>query len=143
MQNPAGADDLVKLIPDLSDWNQVGSALIKNRNCLHFQKVVKDMDKTSTYDFYVSADQDQAPVRLVMDGYNFVFGSHPDIYIMDYDVYRPNYVNEHEFDLPSLCKNASQGTGISARRNAHLLRALLPYERDVDALFDHHTSRVR
>lgn len=141
MQNPGSADDLVAMVPDLTDgWNQVGVEMKNNLAVLHFQKVVKELNSlNSTYDFYVTPDG--TPVELIMFGFDYVFGSHPDLYILRYDSFKAGYVNDKEFIVPDLCKQAVEGTGVSARRNTQQLRALLPYKRDVDTLFNEHLGR--
>lgn len=61
---------------------------------------------TNSYRFYVNS-RTGAPLRLHMRGFNFVLGSHPDEYVIHYDHYMPNVVNEQHFNVPALCSGKS------------------------------------
>jgi len=65
-------------------------------------------NKTGIYNFYADSNTGD-PVQFYMNGVNIIFDSHPDIYIINYSNYVPNYVNETEFQVPSLC-NTTQVT---------------------------------
>jgi len=56
------------------------------------------------YDMYISVTG--APVQLYLNGVDFIFDSHPDIYVMDYGLYLPDYLDEKAFAVPALCQNA-------------------------------------
>ena len=47
-----------------------------------------------------------------MAGYDYVFGSHPDIYILDFDVFIPGYDSPGEFEPPRVCDSAQVGNGV-------------------------------
>jgi len=101
-----GSGPLVTLLPDLSTWTYQGQSLINGKHCDNWQQTVTDLNVTAVYNMYVNPSNNY-PVQLVLNGYDFVFGSHPDIYIMNYDVYRPNWVNASVFTEPELCQNTS------------------------------------
>jgi len=84
-------------------------------------------------------DQNDNPVELHLNGYDFVFGSHPDIYIMKYDNYMPNFVNDSVFDAPALCNSESKPSNIHrARATLGLVNVLTPPKSEDP--FDHFIS---
>lgn len=99
-----GEIDLTTLFPDLSSYENLGSTTINGQNVNDYRLVMTNYSETATYDFYVTPAG--VPVRLVLDGVDFVFDSHPDVYIMDYQVYTPNFVNDTVFAVPEICNNA-------------------------------------
>eukprot|EP00698_Gefionella_okellyi_P008361 TRINITY_DN206_c0_g1_i1.p1 TRINITY_DN206_c0_g1~~TRINITY_DN206_c0_g1_i1.p1 ORF type:complete len:545 (-),score=129.87 TRINITY_DN206_c0_g1_i1:23-1432(-) len=125
LQSNGSTDDLINVLPDLTNWSYLGQTTLGSIVVDHWQQVVKNFNKTNTYDFYVDGTN-SIPIKLVLTGYDFVFGSHPDIYIMDYDVWMPEYANDKEFVAPHLCDSGLKGNGVSAVRNAHYLRILQP-----------------
>ncbi len=54
--------------------------------------------KNNTYKLYVRNDT-MAPVMLHFVGYDRLFGSHYDEYIVEYDSFMPRLENETVFDL--------------------------------------------
>jgi len=134
VQNITGdSSSLVTLLPDLSSWTFMGTKLIHGFNCNNWQKKVKNFNTTAEYNMYINA-ADNTPVQLHLFGYDFIFGSHPDIYIMDYKVYKPNFVNQSAFDEPDLCDNAQINTraNFRAQKILGLLDTLTPLSDDVD-----------
>lgn len=72
----------------------------------------------SYYTMYVNNGN---PVRLLMQGINFIMGSHPDVYIFDYHVFRGNISNAN-FDVPDICLNQNlASTPVLKRRSAYRL----------------------
>jgi len=98
-----GNGSLTTLLPDLSLWSYQGVTIKNNVAVDIWEQVVTNYNVTATYKMYVNVSNGN-PVQLYLKGYDFVFGSHPDIYIMDYDVYLPNHVTDDEFAEPQLCK---------------------------------------
>lgn len=64
---------------EANGWKLINSTSEQN----HYQKVVKNEERESTYDFY-SAAKDGTPQQLHMLGYDFVLGSHYDEYVIEY-----------------------------------------------------------
>eukprot|EP01101_Sappina_pedata_P012361 TRINITY_DN8472_c0_g1_i1.p1 TRINITY_DN8472_c0_g1~~TRINITY_DN8472_c0_g1_i1.p1 ORF type:complete len:541 (+),score=133.61 TRINITY_DN8472_c0_g1_i1:3-1625(+) len=90
-----------------STWTYQGVDVINGIKCDWWQMITINYNQTGTYNFYADA-QSGDPVRFWMDGVNIIFQSHPDIYVIDYSRYVPNYANETEFQLPSLCDGVSE-----------------------------------
>jgi hypothetical protein len=121
----SGNGSLVTLLPDLSTWDYKGQILFRNLPCEHYQYVNKAGSKVNTYDFYYVTDAD-VPVRFEMIGYNIVWGSHYDHYIVDFGLYLPGVDVPGAFDPPALCKGAAEGSRAAARRGMLQLTQLYP-----------------
>ena len=134
---------MVTLLPDLSDWTYIGQKFKDNIKCDVFQKVVTNFNRTDTFKMYTTSAGGQ-PYELHINGYDFVFGSHPDIYIMKYEVFKPNWVNETVFNPPSLCNNAKPSTKNSMYRARSILARsglVVPQKQSQDH-FDHFVAKV-
>eukprot|EP01125_Pyxidicula_operculata_P001322 TRINITY_DN11217_c0_g1_i1.p1 TRINITY_DN11217_c0_g1~~TRINITY_DN11217_c0_g1_i1.p1 ORF type:complete len:567 (-),score=155.92 TRINITY_DN11217_c0_g1_i1:78-1553(-) len=141
-------ETLPTLLPDISTWTYVGTAVVHGRNCNYWQQQVTTLNVTATYTMYIEG---QRPVQLIMQGYDFLFGSHPDLYILDYSTYYPGFVDEDQFDPPLLCTNSNaQAPSHRMLARTKTMLGLLnyivkPYQSenvDIDALsFDHFTLK--
>lgn len=69
-----------------------------------------------------AAGKSPVPYRLTMMGYDFLFGSHPDIYILDYTSFSPT-VDPSVFTPPSLCQQAKPSPRTFAR--ASVMRGII------------------
>lgn len=109
-----GNGPLTTLLPDLSDWIFRGIEKKHGVQCNVWEQIVTNFNKTATYKMYVNAAND-FPVELHLNGYDFVFGSHPDVYIMSFKQYKPNFYEADVFEAPALCNDstvpASQNSG--------------------------------
>ncbi len=99
-------------VPDLTGFKLQGDAVqVNDQMCDSWQLEVTTLNKTSTYNFYVSRTTGQA-VRYQMMGYDSLIGSHFDLYQLDYE----NLTNiasfpEGIFDQPALQCGAFPGPG--------------------------------
>jgi C1A family cysteine protease len=116
-----GSGSLEQMLPDLSaNWTYSGTKNINGVMCNTWQQVKQNLNKTNYYTFYLDVS-DNTPVQLYLYGYDFVFGSHPDIYIMDFDSYVPSIENASVFDEPTICRtNTAQNPGVFYRARASL-----------------------
>lgn len=117
-----GAGPMVTLLPDLSTWSYQGVHNIDGTPCTAWETSVKDLNRTAVYVMFVNQATD-SPVQLILSGYDFVFGSHPDVYVFNYANYTPNYVDDSLLEEPSLCSNGSAIENTQARTlraKAHL-----------------------
>lgn len=95
-------DELTNVLPDVSSWTYNGTATL-NHVTAHLWTLEECMgQKVNHYKFYAKADG--TPVRLELLGYNFVFGSHYDMYVFDYESYQPGAVPVDVFEAPTHCK---------------------------------------
>ena len=129
--NTSGA--YVMLLPDLSaNWNYGGIKTLKvngqDVSVNVWTNTSKQFDFTNQYAFYTST-ADGSPVRLDMYGYDFIWDSHPDKYILEYTKFSPGIANKNVFNLPALCDNPviiGGGNGPTAddasRLDTHLAR---------------------
>lgn len=53
--------------------------------------------------YRANSTSEPRPIRLVMNGVDFIFDSHPDIYILDYNAYTPNWNEERAYIPPGSC----------------------------------------
>jgi len=122
---------LQTVLPDLTGWQWVSD----KDGIRDFQKNVTSLGRKSVYTMSVRL-HDGAPHRLVLEGYDFLFGSHPDLYIMRYHSYRVG-VKAFNFEVPRLCDKAHSSPRTSARAEAMtgLIRSIVD-ARDSSHSFD-------
>ncbi|PRP87432.1 counting factor associated protein [Planoprotostelium fungivorum] len=138
-QQPLGGDGgLTTVLPDLSTWDYAGVEAIKGSNCHKYVQIVKNGNTTANYNFYVDA-KTMEPVQIYLFGYDFIFGSHPDIYILDFIEYDAGLVSDQVFNAPGVCKKQDRlvveekpnGRGaIRARGRLGQLSVFSPVETD-------------
>lgn len=63
-QSAGSSDDLVNVLPDLSAWTYMGQDNLNGSVLDHWQQVVKNLNKTNTYDFWMDGTN-VIPVKLV------------------------------------------------------------------------------
>eukprot|EP01116_Phalansterium_solitarium_P008750 TRINITY_DN22712_c0_g1_i1.p1 TRINITY_DN22712_c0_g1~~TRINITY_DN22712_c0_g1_i1.p1 ORF type:complete len:543 (+),score=146.50 TRINITY_DN22712_c0_g1_i1:426-2054(+) len=128
MPNITGDGPMTTVLPDLTNWSFNGTTSIEHVKANQWITSVTNLNKTANYSMWTSI-KDGKPLRLVLNGYDFIFGSHPDIYIFDYSEYHPNVVNASVFDMPAECANVSTSPatrGLRARALLGQLSALTP-----------------
>jgi hypothetical protein len=75
-----------------------------------------------------------------MNGVNIIFDSHPDIYIINYNQYTPNYVNETEWDVPSLCNNMSATADKETLADTHIARRVKEFFDSIREIVSSHET---
>jgi len=129
---------LVNLFPDLFDYSlKNGTTEVNNIQVQQWQLSFANWSANATYDMYISTTG--VPIQLYLAGVDYIFDSHPDIYIMDYGLYLPNYVDEKAFEIPTLCQNAAQAStaprgGFAQKLFSALVRPSLFKAKPVDEL---------
>eukprot|EP00771_Trimastix_marina_P002279 gnl/Trimastix_PCT/340.p1 GENE.gnl/Trimastix_PCT/340~~gnl/Trimastix_PCT/340.p1 ORF type:complete len:487 (-),score=170.93 gnl/Trimastix_PCT/340:103-1563(-) len=91
-----------QLLPDLSDWKYFGIEDVRGIPCYHYNKEVHQGQKTNHNQFFVNVETG-APVQYVMRGYDVVFGSHYDLYVLDFYKYIPDFVHANHSTPSELC----------------------------------------
>jgi len=117
---------LTTVLPDLSTWTYAGKEAVKGSDCHKYVSVVKNGNTTANYNFFVDAHT-MEPKQIYLFGYDFVFGSHPDIYILDFIEFDSGLVSDQVFNAPGVCKKSDR-THINtptAKRAAHRARGRL------------------
>lgn len=100
---------LVNLFPDLSGYSLLSEQTeINNILVNQYELSFKNWSAQATYDMYITSSG--VPIQLYLDGVDYIFDSHPDIYVMDYGLYLPNYYDKNAFAIPTLCQNAEVST---------------------------------
>lgn len=114
---PLGSDDTyTELLPVLdSTWTYRGHS--SNGQHLVWEKRETMFNFTNVYKMHVHKIE-QRPVRLHMVGFNFVLGSHPDEYIIDYRQYQPGSVDQSAFSIPAICSGAKTNPNALFRARA-------------------------
>jgi len=113
---------LLSLFPDLDEWVFSGNAMVDNLMVEDWRLSIVNYSKSAQYDFFFTNNSAYpVPVQLYLNGVDFVFDSHPDVYIMDYGLYLPNYVDEMVFKVPEICQNAREIPMSEMRRGAALM----------------------
>eukprot|EP01094_Clydonella_sp_ATCC50884_P028884 TRINITY_DN8820_c0_g1_i5.p1 TRINITY_DN8820_c0_g1~~TRINITY_DN8820_c0_g1_i5.p1 ORF type:complete len:543 (-),score=133.95 TRINITY_DN8820_c0_g1_i5:33-1661(-) len=113
-----------------SAWSYEGQSKVNGVLCNAWKNVTTVLGYDNTYTLYAAAE-DARPVRLEMLGYDFVFGSHPDLYVLDYLLYEPRNVNGAVFVQPSICPDNytfNPSGGPSRHRRAAMLNRLTQRE---------------
>ncbi|KAJ5068233.1 hypothetical protein M0811_12460 [Anaeramoeba ignava] len=129
---------LVGMFPDLSTWTYIGVGVARGFKCNVWEYIYQPpgYNKTNVYHFYVDFNTN-SPVQYHMLGYDIVFGSHFDEYVMDYYSYIPNQVNPNAFVLPAICNNASSHPEHKFGRNSLHFKKLTPLKSsNSETLFD-------
>ncbi|KAJ5077270.1 hypothetical protein M0811_00590 [Anaeramoeba ignava] len=118
---------LIPMFPDLTQWTYIGQNVVRGFLCDSWQWIYTPdgFNKTNVYNFYVDTSSGQ-PIQYHMLGYDVVFGSHFDEYVLDYYTYIPNYVDPNAFTLPSICDHPHNNIPHQFGRNSRLLKKLFP-----------------
>ncbi|KAJ5073926.1 hypothetical protein M0811_08199 [Anaeramoeba ignava] len=97
--------NLPNVLPNLTDsaWVYMGESVVRGIHCYYWQMNITEYNKSNSYTFYTDADGN--PVRYLLHGYNIVFHSHYDIYILDYYSYEPNVNDANCYDIPPICNS--------------------------------------
>lgn len=102
MTDLATGDDFVYVLPKMDPAKWIYKGYHANGQQRFWEWTDVKYNFTNTYRFYVNAHNNH-PLRLHMRGFNFVFGSHPDEYVIHYEHYSPNVVHDQHFNVPALC----------------------------------------
>lgn len=86
-------------LPDLTGFKNVGEKIYLDSAVNVWEKVEQVGYKKNTYVMWVEKYHND-PVRYEMMGYDTLFGSHYDKYIIDYIVYKKGPPDESHFDVP-------------------------------------------
>jgi len=128
-----GTNPLVNLIPDMTGYSFQGYARVNGWLVENWQLTTVNFNSTGTYNLYVYRRNETStpkPVRFVLQGVNTIFDSHPDVYIMDYNAYIPNFNEPDAFNIPALCnqENPFPRPSVSTfqRRLGYLARMFKP-----------------
>lgn len=63
---------------------------------------------------------------LINPGYDFLFGSHPDVYILDYLSFKPS-VASSEFNVPGLCVGSAKQMSFRSQERSKALLGLIKH----------------
>lgn len=107
-QSMQGTDSLVTVLPtDVSEWMYNGTAVVNGVQAYSYVQKVVNYGNTAYYTFYVDANGN--PVQFYLDGVDFIFDSHPDIYILNFDVFETDLTPyEYLFKVPPICSSAKE-----------------------------------
>eukprot|EP01027_Heterolobosea_sp_BB2_P007580 GEZU01011269.1.p1 GENE.GEZU01011269.1~~GEZU01011269.1.p1 ORF type:complete len:457 (+),score=176.32 GEZU01011269.1:140-1510(+) len=141
-----GSGLVTPMLPDFSNnasaWNFLGQTSLNSKPVYHWQQQIVNGTFTNVYDFYLSTDG-VTPVRFQLKGYDFIFGSHPDLYILDYLTFTPS-VNSNDFAIPKLCgvPNARQGDAQRMKAPLGLFAGIFPcHEDNIQCQFNQFTHK--
>jgi hypothetical protein len=115
---PPTSDPLPTVLPDLTGWQYTGIVTENSRSFESWQTSTTILGYTSNHTMLLYTGS-QRPYRLTMQGYDFLFGSHPDVYILDYSSFMPVAIPS-DFQVPDLCQKAKPSLRRAARANAML-----------------------
>jgi C1A family cysteine protease len=112
-----GQFPIVPIFPQLSGWALTNeTAHVDNIQVEQYSLKFSNWSANATYFMYVSPSG--VPVQLYLDGVDYIFDSHPDIYIMDYGLYLPEYVDEDIFTPPAICDGSRKVNSVPTQGNA-------------------------
>jgi C1A family cysteine protease len=107
-----GAGSIATVFPDLTKFSYMGTSDIDGEEVDHFQWINLQLGRNNTYDWY-QAIGDGRPLMFTMLGYDYLFGSHYDQYIVQYHRYETE-LPTHAFTPPRLCDAAAPFDGEKA-----------------------------
>ncbi|KAJ3440629.1 hypothetical protein M0813_08899 [Anaeramoeba flamelloides] len=118
---------LSAVIPDLTDFTYIGEKVVRGQQVDSYQYIdcVKDTKVCNTY-IYSTVVGTNYPVQYWFLGYDSIFGSHYDQYVIDYYEYIPSGVKDSDFAIPSICKNPEETKRNTFGRNSLLFKKILP-----------------
>jgi len=137
-----GNGTLVTLLPNLTNWTYKGHSHVNGVKVKQFEQIVNNFNATAVYDMYV--DLNNQPVQLHLLGYDFIFGSHPDEYVFDYEVYVPGAIDANAFNEPKICNSsapASLRRTMRAKQLMGQLGAFIPDPQDITEPFEQFLHR--
>lgn len=82
-----------------------------------------EMQGTFSYFIFLNIDID---IDLINLGYDFLFGSHPDVYILDYLSFKPS-VASSEFNVPGLCIGSAKQMSFRSQERSKALLGLIKH----------------
>eukprot|EP01132_Coremiostelium_polycephalum_P009931 gene9931-12177_t len=108
-QAMSGNGSLVNVLPtDVSEWMYNGTSTVNGVQAYSYVQKVVNYGRTAYYTFYV--DSNGNPVQFYLDGVDFIFDSHPDVYILNFDVFETDITPyEYLLAVPDICSNAQEG----------------------------------
>ncbi|KAK5584387.1 hypothetical protein RB653_005998 [Dictyostelium firmibasis] len=103
-----GNGSLVNVLPtEPSSWVYNGTSTVNGVSVYGYSQKVTEYGRTGFYNFFV--DENGVPVQFYMDGVDYVFGSHPDVYVLNFDVYSTDISSyESLFTVPTICNDAQE-----------------------------------
>eukprot|EP01112_Ceratiomyxa_fruticulosa_P004069 TRINITY_DN1440_c0_g4_i1.p1 TRINITY_DN1440_c0_g4~~TRINITY_DN1440_c0_g4_i1.p1 ORF type:complete len:560 (+),score=144.78 TRINITY_DN1440_c0_g4_i1:51-1682(+) len=99
---------LINIFPNFTagNWSFIGTTNLNGQVANMFQMITINYGQKGYYTFYTT--QDGLPIQWVLAGVDTIWDSHPDIYIMQYDIFLQDFVNETIFNIPNLCDAAEK-----------------------------------
>ncbi|XP_061192572.1 digestive cysteine proteinase 1-like [Saccostrea echinata] len=140
-----GSSPIQAVLPDLSDFKNVGQDTIGATTTDKWVKVTNHGKKKSTYTMWVDSATN-APVRYEMMGYDSLLGSHYDKYYLDYS----NFKNETSFNATvfnytsfGLSCSGFPGPGFSERKVLMnpMVEYIHNYDNHVEEMFIKHKQK--
>eukprot|EP00769_Ergobibamus_cyprinoides_P003903 gnl/Ergobibamus_cyprinoides/54.p1 GENE.gnl/Ergobibamus_cyprinoides/54~~gnl/Ergobibamus_cyprinoides/54.p1 ORF type:complete len:536 (-),score=272.60 gnl/Ergobibamus_cyprinoides/54:787-2175(-) len=121
--------DLTPILPNLEGWTYMGDTNVRGIACQEWRIIddeasegsAKFGGKTNRDSFYVT--RSGRPVRWEIRGYDDIFGSHFDYYVLDYYTYLPDYTMTGAFERPAVCEKPVQNDGSVFSRVEMALRS--------------------
>eukprot|EP00455_Lapot_gusevi_P028847 TRINITY_DN308_c0_g1_i1.p1 TRINITY_DN308_c0_g1~~TRINITY_DN308_c0_g1_i1.p1 ORF type:complete len:527 (-),score=215.71 TRINITY_DN308_c0_g1_i1:82-1662(-) len=126
---------LTSVFPDVTGFVlQPGTVTVNGIPCQDWRLIQTQNGRTNTYDLYVNPDT-SLPVQYRMMGYDSLFGSHYDEYVLNYNAITPGPVASSIFVPPSMiCSpNAEESQAHVASKDIHRLHPTA--EDDVEPAF--------
>ncbi|KYR00368.1 counting factor associated protein [Tieghemostelium lacteum] len=101
-----GNGSIITVLPaDPSDWVYNGTSTVNGIPVYSFTQKITDYGRTGFYTFYIDANGN--PVQFYLNGVDFIFSSHPDIYVLDFDTFETDISPFEElFEAPTICDQA-------------------------------------
>ncbi|EFA80934.1 counting factor associated protein [Heterostelium album PN500] len=109
-QSIPGNGSLVQVLPsEPSTWTYNGTSTINGVDVFSYSQKVVNYGVAAYYTFYMDANG--VPVQFYLDGVDFIFDSHPDIYILNFNTFTTD-ISPYEdlFNIPAICNKAEQST---------------------------------
>ncbi|XP_050430980.1 digestive cysteine proteinase 1 [Adelges cooleyi] len=133
---------LQQALPDLKNFKL---ASIDGDKFEKWISVVRVGDKVSKYTIWLSREDNYIiPLRYEMKGFNSLFGSHYDHYIIDYEIFIPSKPEPSNFNVEDMHCESFPGPGIDHVYTFNpMMEFINNYDDHVDNSFDHFKKHHR
>lgn len=142
-----GSVNVIQVVPDTTGYTYQGQTKFRGQPVNDFRLVVNDFSRVNTYNLYTTTDGSNTPVALSFMGYDSVFGSHYDQYLITYNNFAtgPGIFPPGTFDQPTFAANGQCGPfpgtpGEGAARGQALFSELVPQGGNVAPIHPKHDA---
>ncbi|EGG24016.1 counting factor associated protein [Cavenderia fasciculata] len=135
-QTIPGNGSLITVLPPIpSEWSFNGTSTVNGIDVFSYTQKVVNYGKAAYYTFYVNSDG--TPVQFYLNGVDFIFDSHPDVYILDFTTWTTDISQYGSiWEVPALCNNAEEATHAQFDQFEEIFGHIDSSNKKMDSSFD-------